>query len=66
MTTDYMTTDYMTTEEVATMIHLSQSTLRAWRSKNMGPPTMHAGRRVLYRRSDVNSWVENSGQMFDL
>jgi excisionase family DNA binding protein len=61
-----MATDYMTTDEVATMIHLSPSTLRAWRSKKMGPPTLHAGRRVLYRRSDVNTWVEHSGDMFVL
>lgn len=33
-------------------------TLRWWRAQGIGPRSFKLGRRVVYRRSDVNTWIE--------
>lgn len=36
---------------------VSPKTLEAWRVRGNGPAFCKAGRRVLYRRSDLDAWV---------
>ncbi|HTW15145.1 MAG TPA: helix-turn-helix domain-containing protein [Nocardioides sp.] len=50
--------DLLTTEEVAGMVRSSEGTLRYWRSVNRGPRSAKIGKRVVYRRSDVEAWIE--------
>jgi hypothetical protein len=38
-------------------LHLSPSTLRAWRNQGRGPNWVRAGRRVLYRREDIDRYL---------
>lgn len=38
---------------------VSQSTLEKWRCTGQGPRFIRAGRAVLYRRSDVESWLSS-------
>lgn len=51
--------DYMKTAEAAAYIRVAESTMRYWRLTRTGPPYAHIGRRVVYRRADVDSWVES-------
>lgn len=36
---------------------VSESTLEKWRCTGDGPNFIRAGRKVLYRRSDVDAWL---------
>ena len=49
--------DYLTTEEVATELRTSPETVRWWRHANKGPKSFKVGRRVLYAREDLDSFV---------
>jgi len=50
--------DYMTTAEVADVCRTSPETVRYWRYVDAGPRSFKVGRRVLYRRADVDEWLE--------
>jgi len=50
--------DLLTTFEVATILRTSPSTVRYWRHRGYGPRGVRAGRKVLYRASDVEAWLE--------
>ncbi|MBA2695896.1 MAG: helix-turn-helix domain-containing protein [Actinobacteria bacterium] len=49
----------MTTAEVAELCRVSEVTVRWWRHVGRGPRALviPGGRRVLYRRQDVESWL---------
>lgn len=49
--------DLIGTKEVAVMTHLAEGTLRFYRHTNQGPACFTIGRRVLYRRSEVERWI---------
>jgi predicted DNA-binding transcriptional regulator AlpA len=49
-------------EDVAAMCHKSVPTLRWLRSKGQGPRSGLLGRRVVYRREDVEAWIETAFQ----
>jgi hypothetical protein len=40
-------------------IRIPQKTSATWRSRGMGPAYIQIGRRVLYRRSDVLTWLDS-------
>jgi len=49
--------DLLTTPEVALITRAPLSTLRYWRHIGVGPYSFKLGRRVVYRRGDVTSWL---------
>jgi DNA-binding transcriptional MerR regulator len=50
--------ELLTVADVAVMTRLSVGTLRYWRHTGAGgPPSVKLGRRVLYRRSDIETWL---------
>lgn len=49
---------YLTTAEAAELLRVPESTLRYWRQQRTGPRYARIGRRVTYRRSDVEQWWE--------
>jgi DNA-binding transcriptional MerR regulator len=51
-------TPFMTGSETSTFLHVPEETLRYWAWKGTGPLSVKVGRRRLYRRSDVEAWVE--------
>lgn len=54
-------TGLLTIDEVAAMTRISRGTLRYWRhTGTAGPPSFKLGRRVLYRRSDVEAWLRSA------
>ena len=49
---------YFTTKEAAQRVHLGTRTLEGFRLKGTGPAFVKAGRKVLYRDSDLESWLQ--------
>jgi predicted DNA-binding transcriptional regulator AlpA len=49
---------YLTTMEVAELCRTSPDTVRFWRYSGQGPRSFKVGRRVLYRRVDVEQWLD--------
>lgn len=48
----------MTLVEVAQEQRISPATLRYWRHRGEGPKSFKLGRRVMYKRADVEAWVQ--------
>lgn len=48
---------FLTTFELADLLRTSPSTVRYWRTTGYGPAGRRIGRRVLYDREDVESWL---------
>ena len=49
--------ELLTTREAAEALRLSERTLIRWRVERKGPPVVRAGRRVVYRPSDLDAWL---------
>ena len=49
---------FLTISEVAELLRTPISSLYSWRTRKVGPPAIKVGRKVLYRRGDVESWLE--------
>jgi hypothetical protein len=49
--------DYVTSDEAAEIVRRPVSTLAYWRHRGEGPPYAKVGRRVRYRRLDVEAWL---------
>jgi excisionase family DNA binding protein len=50
--------DLLTITEAAALLRAPVATLRYWRHLGTGPRSFRLGRRVLYRRDDLQSWLE--------
>ena len=50
--------ELLTITEAAELLRAPVATLRYWRHKNIGPRSFRLGRRVLYRRDDLQAWVD--------
>lgn len=53
-----MTNPLVTLDEAAELLRTPVSTLRYWRSTNTGPKSARIGRRVVYRRDDLDRWLD--------
>ncbi len=53
-----MENEWLTTRQVAERYRTAESTIRYWRHGGYGPMGVRIGRRVLYRRSDVEAWEQ--------
>ncbi len=54
--------EYMTVDEVAALLRTSPATVRYWRHVGSGPAAVKVGRRVLYDRADVQTWIAQKKQ----
>lgn len=50
--------DLLTINEAAVLLRTPVATLRYWRHLGTGPHSFRVGRRVLYRRADLDAWVD--------
>nr|WP_261880261.1 helix-turn-helix domain-containing protein [Mycobacterium marinum] len=50
----------LTIVEVAEIARLPVATLRYWRHVGEGPKSLKLGRRVMYRRADIERWLETA------
>ena len=55
-------TDLLTTEEAGRYLRLSPRTLERYRVTGEGPRYLKIGRRVLYRKSDLDEWLKNKSR----
>lgn len=44
----------------ASKLGVAKVTLAAWRRKMTGPPWVKIGKRVYYRPTDVNEWIDRA------
>jgi hypothetical protein len=51
------TSNLLTLTEAAAFLRTPVATLRYWRHLGIGPDGFRLGRRVLYRREDLDRWV---------
>ena len=49
--------ELLTITEVAELLRTPVATLRYWRHLGIGPASFRIGRRVMYRRTDVEEWI---------
>ncbi|MGC2853841.1 helix-turn-helix domain-containing protein [Novispirillum sp. DQ9] len=52
------TSSLLTPKEVASILRVSEKTLKNWRSLRLGPPFIKVGGVVRYRRRSVDRWLE--------
>jgi predicted DNA-binding transcriptional regulator AlpA len=50
--------EILDTKQVSAITGLPVGTLRYWRHCNIGPASFSLGRRIVYRRSEVERWIE--------
>ena len=50
--------ELLTLRQTAQRLNVPEATLRWWRHRSEGPMGFRAGRRVFYRASDVENWIE--------
>lgn len=50
--------DLLIREEAAAYLRKPAATLAAWAYRGTGPEFFRVGRRVLYRRSELDRWLE--------
>ena len=48
----------LTITEAAELLRAPVATLRYWRHLGSGPRSFRLGRRVLYRRDDLDDWID--------
>ena len=51
--------DLLTISEAAALLRAPVATLRYWRHLGTGPRSFRLGRRVLYRRDDIEAWIQS-------
>ena len=49
--------DFLTEPELAAELRVCRMTVRRWRVLGEAPPVTRIGRRILYRRDAVQSWL---------
>ena len=52
------TPQLLTIAEAALLLRTPVATLRYWRHLGTGPRSFRLGRRVVYRRDDLQSWID--------
>ena len=50
--------ELLTITEAADLLRAPVATLRYWRHLGTGPASFRLGRRVLYRRDDLHTWID--------
>ncbi len=54
--------DWLTTAELAYEYKFNVATLRYWRHIGYGPASFARGRKIVYRRTDVETWITQQEQ----
>jgi predicted DNA-binding transcriptional regulator AlpA len=59
------TGEYLRVEQAAAYVGMSAASLYCYRSRRVGPRSLKVGGRVLYRRADLDEWIERSAVVRD-
>ena len=57
--------ELLTIAEAAQLLRTPVATLRYWRHLGTGPRSFRLGRRVLYRRDDLDTWIDAQRRQAD-
>jgi DNA-binding transcriptional MerR regulator len=50
--------EWLNTSDLALLYRIPESTWRTWAAAGTGPPSRRPGKRRIYKRSDVEQWLE--------
>lgn len=50
--------DLLTMPEAAEYVGLAVATLRFYRATETGPKSFRLGKRIVYKRTDLDAWIE--------
>lgn len=53
------TSELLKLQEAARSYGFSEATMYNWRHQGKGPRSVRLGRRVYYRRADIEAWIES-------
>lgn len=56
---------YLRVEDAARYVGMSVASLYCYRSRQIGPRSLKVGGRVLYRRADLDEWIERNAVVRD-
>ena len=59
MSVEPVTRKFFTRPEAGDYLRLSPKTLAKWAWAGQGPAYFHAGGRVLYKKTDIDSWLDS-------
>jgi hypothetical protein len=51
--------DLLNADEVAAWLRTPAASVRYWRHQKKGPLSIKVGRQILYRREDVQAWLDD-------
>lgn len=54
--------DLLTTAEAAASLHIAPITLARWRAAGRGPNFVRIGKKLFYRPTDIDAWVDEQQQ----
>jgi predicted DNA-binding transcriptional regulator AlpA len=54
--------DWISREQLAGELGLTRDTLARWEARQLGPPCTRIGRKVYYRRTSVEAWINAQEQ----
>ncbi|MGX5653284.1 helix-turn-helix transcriptional regulator [Geodermatophilus nigrescens] len=57
--------ELLTIAEAAQLLRAPVATLRYWRHLGTGPRSFRLGRRVLYRRDELHTWIDAQRRQAD-
>ncbi|MDP9116536.1 MAG: helix-turn-helix domain-containing protein [Actinomycetota bacterium] len=57
--------ELLTISEAADVLRAPLATLRYWRHLGTGPRSFRLGRRVVYRRGDIEAWIDLNRDIAD-
>jgi excisionase family DNA binding protein len=60
-----MSEELLTQQQLADELQLSLRTLERWRQQGTGPAFIQVGRSPRYRRSDINTWLDQQRRTGD-
>ena len=55
--------DLLTLDEAAAILRAPAATLRYWRHLGTGPRSFKLGRRVVYKRCDIDAWIAERAEL---
>jgi hypothetical protein len=58
--TEVLAIEFYTDPQFAALVRRSTRTTETWRRRGGGPPFIRLGRRVLYRKTDVELWLRQN------
>ena len=60
--TPEIATEYLTVEQLSAYIKIEPGTIYNWKQLGLGPKRTKLGKRVLFKKSDVDAWIAGQNE----